>query len=155
MHAVPGADAPVGGVTAVNHDSQQAAAADNRLVMPIVLVVVFVILMLWLRAVIAPLMLVASVVLSFFAARGASAFAWRHIFGFPGADASAPLYLFIFLVALGIDYNIFLMSRVRGEALRLPTQNAIRKGVAVTGGVITSAGIVLAATSACSPCCRW
>ena len=145
-HAVPGADALVGGVTAVNHDSQQAATADNQLVMPIVLVVVFAILMLLLRAVLAPLLLVVSVVLSFFAALGASAFAWRHIFGFPGADAAAPLYLFIFLVALGIDYNIFLMSRVREEALRMPTRDAVRKGVAVTGGVITSAGVVLAAT---------
>jgi RND superfamily putative drug exporter len=146
VHAVPGANAMVGGATAVNYDSQQASAADTRLVMPIVLAVVLIILVLLLRAIVAPVLLVASVVLSFFAALGASAFAWRHILGFPGADASAPLYLFIFLVALGIDYNIFLMSRVREESLQIPTREAIRKGVAVTGGVITSAGIVLAAT---------
>jgi RND superfamily putative drug exporter len=146
VHAVPGANALVGGVTAVAYDTEKASAADNELVIPIVLAVVLVILMLLLRALIAPLLLIASVVLSFFAALGASAFAWRHIFGFHQADASSPLYLFIFLVALGIDYNIFLMSRVREESTRIPTRQAVRKGVAVTGGVISSAGVVLAAT---------
>jgi len=145
-HAVPGANALVGGVTAVTYDTQQASSADNVLVIPIVLVVVLAILVLLLRAFVAPLLLIVSVVVSFFAALGASSFAWRHIFGFKDADASSPLYLFIFLVALGIDYNIFLMSRVREESLRMPTRDAIRKGVAVTGGVISSAGVVLAAT---------
>jgi RND superfamily putative drug exporter len=146
VHAVPGAHALVGGITAITYDTEQAASSDNKIVMPIVLAVVLVILVLLLRAFVAPLLLIASVVFSFFAALGASSFAWRHIFGFKDADASAPLYLFIFLVALGIDYNIFLMSRVREESLRSPTRDAIRKGVAVTGGVISSAGVVLAAT---------
>ncbi len=146
VHSVAATNALVGGITAIAYDSQQAAAHDNRLVIPIVLAVVFVILTLLLRALVAPLLLIASVMFSFFAALGASAFAWKHIFGFHGADASVPLYLFIFLVALGIDYNIFLMSRVREEALHVGTQRGIRTGVAVTGGVITSAGFVLAAT---------
>jgi RND superfamily putative drug exporter len=146
VHAVPNANALVGGITAVVYDTERASAADNKLVIPIVLAVVLVVLVLLLRAVVAPVLLMASVVLSFFAALGASAFGWQHIFGFRQADASSPLYLFIFLVALGIDYNIFLMSRVREEALQLPTRDAIRKGVAVTGGVISSAGVVLAAT---------
>ena len=146
VHAAPGAHALVGGVTAVVYDTERASAADNRLVIPIVLAVVLVVLVLLLRAVVAPVLLMASVVLSFFAALGASSFGWWHIFGFHQADASSPLYLFVFLVALGIDYNIFLMSRVREEALSMPTRDAIRKGVAVTGGVISSAGVVLAAT---------
>jgi RND superfamily putative drug exporter len=146
VHALPGAHALVGGVTAVVYDTERASSADNKLVIPIVLAVVLVVLVLLLRAVVAPVLLMASVVLSFFAALGASSFAWWHIFGFHQADASSPLYLFVFLVALGIDYNIFLMSRVREEALNIPTRDAIRKGVAVTGGVISSAGVVLAAT---------
>ncbi len=146
VHPIPDADALVGGTTAITHDTEKAAARDNLVVIPIVLVLVLLILILLLRAVIAPLLLIASVVLSYFAALGASSFAWHHIFGFHQADASTPLYLFIFLVALGIDYNIFLMSRVREESLQLGTREGIRKGVAVTGGVITSAGVVLAAT---------
>ena len=148
VHAVPGADAQVGGNTAINLDLQRAARYDRNLIIPIVLVVVLVILALLLRAIVAPLVLVATVVLSFGAALGASALVFRHILGFGGADTSLPLFVFVFLVALGIDYNIFLMTRVREETARYGTRRAALIGLAATGGVITSAGLVLAGTFA-------
>jgi len=145
-HAVPGADALVGGNTAINLDVQSAAAHDRTAIIPVVLVVVFLILALLLRAVIAPLMLIATVVLSFGAALGVSALVFNNVFNFGGADTSFPLFVFVFLVALGIDYNIFLMTRVREEAKRHGTRRGALTGLAVTGGVITSAGAVLAGT---------
>ncbi len=145
-HAVPGADALVGGNTAINLDVQSAAAHDRNAIIPVVLVVVFLILALLLRAVIAPLMLIATVVLSFGAALGVSALVFNNVFNFGGADTSFPLFVFVFLVALGIDYNIFLMTRVREEAKRHGTRRGALTGLAVTGGVITSAGAVLAGT---------
>ncbi|MEH1126639.1 MMPL family transporter [Micromonospora sp. CPCC 206061] len=146
VHAIPDADAQVGGTTAINLDLQRAARHDRNLIIPIVLAVVFVILAILLRAVIAPLVLMATVVLSFAAAMGVSALAFKYIFGFGGADSSFPLFVFVFLVALGIDYNIFLMTRVREEASRHGTRRAALVGLAATGGVITSAGLVLAGT---------
>ncbi len=146
VHAIPGANAQVGGNSAVNLDVERAAHHDRNLIIPIVLMVVFVILMLLLRAVLAPLVLIATVVLSFAAAMGASALVFRHIFGFGGTDTAFPLFVFVFLVALGIDYNIFLMTRVREEAHRYNTRRAALIGLAATGGVITSAGLVLAGT---------
>ncbi|MFL6179675.1 MAG: MMPL family transporter [Actinomycetes bacterium] len=145
LRGVAGDEVLVGGPTAVNYDTQQASARDNKVVIPLVLLVIFVILMLLLRAVVAPVLLIATVVLSYFATLGLSAIAfdWR---GFPGTDASFPLFAFVFLVALGIDYNIFLMTRGREESKRLGTRPGLLKGLAVTGGVITSAGVVLAAT---------
>ncbi len=143
---VPDADAIVGGTTALNHDVQEASAADNRVIIPIVLVAVLLILMILLRAVVAPVILLGTVVLSFGAALGLSALLFRHVFGFAGADSSFPLFAFVFLVALGIDYNIFLMTRVREESLRLGTRRGALVGLAATGGVITSAGLVLAGT---------
>ncbi|BCJ37273.1 putative membrane protein ActII-3 [Actinocatenispora thailandica] len=148
VHAVPGAHAQVGGNTAVNLDVQRAAVRDRNLIIPIVLAVVFVILALLLRAVLGPLILIGTVVLSFAAALGASALVFRYVFGFGGADASLPLFVFVFLVALGIDYNIFLMTRVREESARVGTRRAAVVGLAATGGVITSAGLVLAGTFA-------
>jgi RND superfamily putative drug exporter len=148
VQAVPGADALVGGNTAINLDVQGAAAHDRNLIIPVVLAVVFVILALLLRAVIAPLMLMATVVLSFAAALGVSALFFNNVFNFGGADTSFPLFVFVFLVALGIDYNIFLMTRVREEAKRHGTRRGALTGLAVTGGVITSAGAVLAGTFA-------
>jgi RND superfamily putative drug exporter len=139
-------EALVGGQTAVERDVREAAAQDTRLLMPVTLVIVLTILIILLRSLVAPLLLVATVVVSFAAAMGASAVIYDVIFGFPGADASIPLYAFIFLVALGVDYNIFLMARVREESLRLGTRPGMLAGLAVTGGVITSAGIVLAGT---------
>ncbi|MGH3458028.1 MMPL family transporter [Aeromicrobium sp.] len=138
----------VGGATAVNHDIQDASAADNRLIIPIILVAVLLILAVLLRALVAPLILLATVVLSFGAAVGISGFVFTNIFGFAGADSSFPLFAFVFLVALGIDYNIFLMTRVREEALKVGTRRGALIGLSATGGVITSAGLVLAGTFA-------
>jgi RND superfamily putative drug exporter len=146
VHAVPGADAKVGGATAINLDIQRAVTSDSKIIMPLVLVVVLVILALLLRAIVAPLILLATVVLSFAAALGASALIFEHVFGFAGEDTSFPLFVFVFLVALGIDYNIFLMTRVREESLRWGTRRGALIGLAATGGVITSAGLVLAGT---------
>jgi len=148
VHAVPGADAKVGGDTAVLLDTLHAAKSDNRLIIPIVLLVVFLILAVLLRAILAPLLLIATVVLSFGAALGVSALVFEHVFGFAGADPGLPLFVFVFLVALGIDYNIFLMTRVREEALKFGTRRGSLIGLASTGGVITSAGLVLAGTFA-------
>ena len=148
VHAVPGADAQVGGNTAINLDVQRASAHDRNLIIPLILAVVFIILALLLRAVVAPLILTATVVLSFAAALGVSAFFFTHVFGFGGADTSFPLFVFVFLVALGVDYNIFLMTRVREEASRRDARRGALAGLAATGGVITSAGFVLAGTFA-------
>jgi len=148
VHAVPGADAKVGGVTAINLDVARASAHDRNLIIPLILVVVLVILALLLRALVAPLVLTATVVLSFAAALGVSAFFFDHVFGFGGADTAFPLLVFVFLVALGIDYNIFLMTRVREEANRRDARHGAIVGLAATGGVITSAGFVLAGTFA-------
>jgi RND superfamily putative drug exporter len=138
----------VGGVTATALDTNTTAQRDLVTIIPVVLAVILVILMLLLRSVLAPVLLVASVVLSYAAAMGVSALVFNHIFGFPGADATVPLFGFVFLVALGVDYNIFLMSRVREESLKHGTRPGILRGLGVTGGVITSAGVVLAATFA-------
>jgi RND superfamily putative drug exporter len=141
-------DALVGGESAVDLDTNTTAEADRTLAIPIILIVITVILILLLRSLFAPLLLVALTVLSFGTALGVSALVFNHIIGFPGADPSVPLYAFVFLVALGIDYNIFLMSRVREESLKVGTQAGVLKGLVATGGVITSAGVVLAATFA-------
>jgi RND superfamily putative drug exporter len=138
--------AVTGGTSAVFHDVDIASRHDRNLIIPIVLVIIAIILALLLRSILAAAVLLATVILSFAATLGASAFVFNHVFNFPGADTSFPLFTFIFLVALGIDYNIFLMTRVREEALKLGTREGTIKGVTVTGGVITSAGIVLAAT---------
>jgi RND superfamily putative drug exporter len=148
VHAIPGANALVGGNTAINLDVQRAAAHDRNLIIPIILAVVFVILGLLLRAIVAPIMLIATVVLSFAAALGVSALFFNNVFNFGGADTSFPLFVFVFLVALGIDYNIFLMTRVREEAQHHGARTGALTGLAATGGVITSAGAVLAGTFA-------
>jgi RND superfamily putative drug exporter len=148
VHAIPGADAKVGGGSAVNLDIQRATRHDRNLVVPLVLLVVLVILALVLRAIVSPLLLVATVVLSFAAALGVSALAFDHLFGFAGADPAFPLWTFVFLVALGTDYNIFLMTRVHEETRQHGPRRGALVGLAATGGVITSAGIVLAGTFA-------
>lgn len=142
------AGALVGGETAVDLDTNTTAEADRALAIPLILLVITVILILLLRSLLAPLLLVALTVLSFGTALGVSALVFNHLIGFDGADPSVPLYAFVFLVALGIDYNIFLMSRVREESLHLGTRRGVLSGLVATGGVITSAGIVLAATFA-------
>jgi len=148
VHAVPGADALVGGNTAINLDVERASAHDRTVIIPVILVVVFLILGLLLRALIAPIMLIATVILSFAATLGVSALIFNNVFNFGGADTSFPLFVFVFLVALGIDYNIFLMTRVREEAGKHGPRQGALTGLSATGGVITSAGAVLAGTFA-------
>jgi putative drug exporter of the RND superfamily len=148
VHAIGGADAKVGGGSAVNLDIQRASRHDTNLVVPLVLAVVLIILGVLLRSVVAPVLLVATVVLSFGAALGVSALVFDNVFKFAGADPSFPLWTFVFLVALGTDYNIFLMTRVHEETKRHGPRRGALIGLAATGGVITSAGIVLAGTFA-------
>ena len=146
VRAAAGNAVLVGGPTAEEADLRAAVERDTKVLIPLVLAVVLVILVLLLRSVAAPVMLIATVVLSFAAALGGSLVLFDLFADFPGEDPSYPLFAFIFLVALGVDYNIFLMARVREEALLRPTHEAMRQGLAVTGGVITSAGVVLAGT---------
>nr|WP_216217254.1 MMPL family transporter [Amycolatopsis aidingensis] len=148
LHAVPGARAKVGGQTAQQVDMLAAATHDRNAIIPIVLVVIFVVLALLLRSLLAPLLLMGTVVLSFAATLGVGALVFNDLLDFPGADPAIPLYAFVFLVALGIDYNIFLMTRAREETARLGTERGTLHALKVTGGVITSAGVVLAATFA-------
>ncbi|MEU0164589.1 MMPL family transporter [Streptomyces iakyrus] len=148
VHAVPDADAKVGGGTAALLDMDEATTHDNVLIIPLVLVVVLLILCVLLRALIAPLLLIGTVILSFTAALGISALAFRYVFDYAGEATDFPLFVFVFLVALGIDYNIFLTTRIREEAARQGTRPGVVTGLAATGAVITSAGLVLAGTFA-------
>lgn len=145
-HDLPGADAHVGGSTALAADKAQAQAHDRKVVMPLVLAVVFVVLVLLLRALVAPLLLMASVVLSYLAGLGATWLLIDHVMRFQGADDQLVLIGFLFLVALGVDYNIFLVSRIQQVAAEQGHRAGVLAGVTITGGVITSAGAVLAAT---------
>ncbi len=156
VHGVDGADALVGGGSAFYLDSKIASDRDNRVIIPIVLIVVFLILILLLRALLAPMILMGTVVLSFGAALGISTILFQEVFtklsifengnGFNFVDPGFPLFTFVFLVALGIDYNIFLMTRVREESAQQGTRKGSLIALSSTGGVITSAGLVLAAT---------
>ncbi|MFH9588831.1 MMPL family transporter [Streptomyces luteogriseus] len=148
VHAVPDADAKVGGGTAALLDMDEATTRDNLVIIPLVLVVVLLILCGLLRALIAPLLLIGTVILSFAAALGISALAFRYVFDYAGEATDFPLFVFVFLVALGIDYNIFLTTRIREEAARQGTRPGVVTGLAATGAVITSAGLVLAGTFA-------
>ncbi len=141
-----GPEVLVGGDTAANLDVREASKRDLRVIIPAILGVIFVVLMLLLRSVVAAVLLVAANVVSFAATLGVSALVFNHLFDFPGGDPGLPLYAFVFLVALGIDYSIFLMTRVREESATRGTRPGVLVGLAVTGGVITSAGVVLAAT---------
>jgi len=143
-----GMGALVGGVTATSIDTNDASIHDRNLIIPVILVVIMFILMLLLRSILAPVLLILTTVLSFGTAMGVSALVFNGIFAFPGADPAVPLFGFVFLVALGIDYNIFLMTRVREESKAHGTREGILRGLSITGGVITSAGLVLAATFA-------
>jgi RND superfamily putative drug exporter len=146
LREAAGDAALVGGPTAEEADLRAATERDTRLLVPLVLTVVFVILLALLRSIVAPVLLMGTVVLSYLAALGGSLLLFELFADFPGEDPSYPLFAFIFLVALGVDYNIFLMARVREEARSAPTPEAMLTSLAVTGGVITSAGIVLAGT---------
>ncbi len=136
----------VGGPTAVEFDVRDAASWDSKVIPPLILVVVLLILIVLLRALIAPLVLIGTVILSFLAALGVGYFVFDFVFDFPGSDPSLPLFAFVFLVALGVDYNIFLIARAREETEKHGAEQGIRRALAVTGAVITSAGIVLAGT---------
>ncbi|SKA10573.1 putative drug exporter of the RND superfamily [Marinactinospora thermotolerans DSM 45154] len=148
VHEVEGADALVGGTTASNLDTLDTSSRDLVVVVPLVLGVVLLVLVVLLRSIVAPVLLVLTTVVSFGSALGVGALVFNHVLGFPGADPVVPLFAFVFLVALGIDYNIFLMTRVREETLRHGHREGVLRGLTVTGGVITSAGVVLAATFA-------
>ncbi|MFJ1569122.1 MMPL family transporter [Streptomyces erythrochromogenes] len=148
LHAVQDADAIVGGYTAQQYDTQQTAARDREVIVPVVLGIILLILVMLLRSLLIPVLLVATVALNFLATLGVSALVFEHLLGFSGTDASVPLYGFVFLVALGVDYNIFLMSRVREESFTHGVRQGVLRGLTTTGGVITSAGVVLAATFA-------
>ncbi|QKJ19197.1 MMPL family transporter [Microbacterium hominis] len=143
-----GTDLLVGGPTAVDLDANAAAASDRAIIIPLVLLAITLILMLLLRSLVAPLLVIGTVVLSFGAALGGSAIVFNTVFGFTGADPTVPLFAFVFLIALGVDYNIFLMTRAREETSTHGAREGILRSLVLTGGVITSAGIVLAATFA-------
>jgi putative drug exporter of the RND superfamily len=141
-------DALVGGDPAVAYDETQTAGRDALIIVPLVLVVILIVISLLLRAIVAPLVLVLTTALSFAASFGLASLVWRFGFGYAGVQSVIPIYIFIFLVALGVDYNIFLSARIREESRRLGLREGTLRGVGVTGGVITAAGIVLAGTFA-------
>jgi RND superfamily putative drug exporter len=148
LHAIPGADALVGGYTAQRADTLAAAQHDRNIIIPVVLAIIVVILVALLRSLAMPLLLVATVGLNYLATLGVAALVFQHLLDFTATDPSVPLYGFVFLVALGVDYNIFLMTRAREESLRHGPREGVLRGLTATGGVITSAGVVLAATFA-------
>jgi RND superfamily putative drug exporter len=147
--AAKGEVAVIGGATAENHDNLQALSRDAKLIVPLVLLLILLVLIALLRCVVAPLYVIGTVVLSFAFALGASSLAFTHLFGQPDSDPNLAIFSFIFLVALGVDDNIFLMTRIREERRRgLSTRDAVISGLERTGGVITSAGLILAGTFA-------
>lgn len=148
VHNVDGADALVGGLDAQALDVKDAYAHDQMIVIPMILLLVFLVLVLLLRALVAPVLLLVTVVASFFASMGAGWWIFTNVLGFPALDLSVFLYSFLFLVALGVDYNIFLVTRAKEEAEKLGTRQGMIKALSATGGVITSAGILLAAVFA-------
>jgi len=141
-------DALVGGIPAITYDVARAADRDNLVIIPLVLVVILIVISLLLRAIVAPLVLVVTTGLSFAASLALSSLIWRFGFGYAGVQSVIPIYIFVFLVTLGVDYNIFLVARVREESARLGLRDGTLRGVGLTGGVITAAGIVLAGTFA-------
>jgi RND superfamily putative drug exporter len=144
-------DAPnalVGGIPAIEYDVAQAADRDNLVIIPLVLIVILIVISLLLRTVVAPIVLVVTTGLSFAASLGLSSLIWRFGFGYAGVQSVIPIFIFIFLVTLGVDYNIFLVARIREESARLGLRDGTLRGVSVTGGVIMAAGIVLAGTFA-------
>lgn len=145
---VPGADAAVGGTVAATLDTNDANDRDLRLILPLILVLVALVLVVLLRSLLAPLLLVITVVVSYFASLGASWLLFEHVLDFPALDSGVLLLAFVFLVALGVDYNIFLVTRAREDAVRTGTREGMLSALRVTGGVITSAGILLAAVFA-------
>jgi putative drug exporter of the RND superfamily len=141
-------DALVGGIPAIQYDVAQAADRDNLVIIPLVLVVILIVISLLLRAIVAPVVLVVTTGMSFAASLALSSLIWRFGFGYGGVQSVIPIYIFIFLVTLGVDYNVFLVARIREESAQLGLRHGTLRGVGVTGGVITAAGIVLAGTFA-------
>ena len=148
LKTVDGADALVGGLDAQTLDVNEAQQADQDLLIPLILALVLVVLVLLLRAIVAPVLLLLTVVASFFGSLGASWLLFESVFGFPAIDTNVILFSFLFLVALGVDYNIFLVTRAREEAVTHGTRGGMIRALSSTGGVITSAGILLAAVFA-------
>lgn len=148
LHAIEGADAKVGGLDAQQLDVKNAYAQDQRTVIPLILILVFIVLIALLRSIVAPVLLLLTVVASFFASMGAGWLIFVNLLGFPALDLSVFLYSFLFLVALGVDYNIFLVTRAQEESAKLGLKQGMIKALSSTGGVITSAGILLAAVFA-------
>jgi RND superfamily putative drug exporter len=148
LHAIEGADAKVGGLDAQQLDVKNAYAQDQRTVIPLILILVFIVLIALLRSIVAPVLLLLTVVASFFASMGAGWLLFVNVLGFPALDLSVFLYSFLFLVALGVDYNIFLVTRAQEESAKLGSKQGMIKALSSTGGVITSAGILLAAVFA-------
>jgi len=148
VHDIDGADAIVGGLDAQTLDVNEAQQSDQDLLIPLILALVFIVLVLLLRAFVAPALLLLTVVASFFGSLGASWLLFETVFGFPAIDTNVILFSFLFLVALGVDYNIFLVTRAREEAARHGTRGGMIRALSSTGGVITSAGILLAAVFA-------
>jgi uncharacterized membrane protein YdfJ with MMPL/SSD domain len=136
----------VGGETATNFDTREANDADSRFIIPLILLTIGVILGLLLRSGVAPFYLLATIVLSYLATLGLSTVVFDVVFGYDGVGSSVALYLFVFLVALGVDYNIYLMARIREETASLSLHDGVQVALSRTGGVITSAGIILAGT---------
>jgi RND superfamily putative drug exporter len=143
-----GDEAMVGGTVATALDTRDAARHDLVTIVPVILILVFLVLVLLLRALVAPVLLMATVVLSFLASLGAGSWLFRNVFDYPALDNSVPLFAFLFLVALGVDYNIFLVTRAKEETPARGTRDGMVHALAVTGAVITSAGILLAAVFA-------
>ncbi|MFD3442916.1 MMPL family transporter [Streptomyces sp. NPDC058685] len=148
VHKIPGAEAEVGGYSAQQLDTQQTADRDRTLIVPVVLASILLVLMILLRCLLMPILLMATVALNYLATLGIAALVFDHVLGFTSTDPTIGLYAFVFLVALGVDYNIFLVARVREEAVRHGPRPGLLRGLTATGGVISSAGIVLAATFA-------
>ncbi|MEV1015032.1 efflux RND transporter permease subunit [Micromonospora sp. NPDC049801] len=150
--AVSGVESPagaiVGGSVAATYDSDEANDRDLRLILPIILLLVGAVLVLLLRGLVAPVLLVLTVIASFFASLGAAWLLFDHVLDFPALDSGVLLLAFVFLVALGVDYNIFLVTRAREDARSAGTRDGMLSALRVTGGVITSAGVLLAAVFA-------
>ncbi len=136
----------VGGETATNYDTKQANDHDVRLIIPFILATIGIILGLLLRSVVAPIYLLLTIVLGYAATLGLSTWLFVNVFGYDGVGSAIPLYLFVFSAALGIDYSIYLMARIREETAESDLHDGVRTAVSRTGGVITSAGIILAGT---------
>lgn len=141
-------DVNVGGDQAIQYDYKNIALRDDAVLIPLILLIVGIILGLLLRSIVAPILLLITVICSFAGSFGICTFIFQRLFHFQGMDPSLPIYIFLFVVALGVDYNIFLMDRSRQETIKRGTRDGMLHALRVTGGVITAAGLVLTGTFA-------